>query len=175
MKDYSKESLKVYIWMGQGLNLDPEIVYYYADLFQQTGEGTYKTIIDMEELQFWTKASSMTEILENLRELEEEDLISLEGGENGDYIVGIKQACRVIVVNREDSNNIIDLLKHEPNGVDIATIYTKMCILGYSTYDYIFIDRFKPMGECLSEALFEDPEDIEKALCVLKGLDAVDY
>lgn len=174
MKDYSKESLKVYIWMSQGLKLDPVILYYYADLFQQTGEGTFKSIIDMEELKFWTKASSMTEILENLRELEEEDLISLEV-ENGNYIVGIKQACRVIMVNREDSNNIIDQLKHEPNGIDIAIIYTKMCILGYSTYDYIFIDRFKPMGDCLSEALFEDPEDIEKALGVLKRLDAIDY
>lgn len=174
MKNYSKESLKVYIWMSQGLKLDPEIVFYYADLFKQTDEGKYKSVIDMEELKFWTRTSDIEDILKNLRKLEKADLISLEV-ENGDFIVGIKKACRDIVINRKNKNEIINQLKHEPNGIDIAVIYTKMCILAHRTDDVLYVDRFSSVKDCLAEGLDEKPEDIENALTVLKRLNAIDF
>ena len=174
MKDYSKHELKIYFWMSQILKLDPETVFYYADLFKQTEEGKYKSVIDMEELKFWTRASDIEAILEKLRELKKADLISLNV-ENGNFIVGIKRACREIAINRKNKREILNQLKNEPHGIDIAVIYTKMCIVGHATDDVLYIDRFSPVKDCLAEGLDEKPEDIEKALEVLKRLDAIDY
>lgn len=174
MKSYSKEELKIYFWMIQALDLDPKIVPYYADLFKQTDEGKYKSVIDIEELKFWTRTTDIEDILKNLRKLEKADLISLEV-ENGDFIVGIKKACRDIVINRKNKNEIINQLKHEPNGIDIAAVFTKMCILGCRNGDVLYVDRFSSVKDCLAEGLDEKPEDIENALVVLKRLDAIDF
>lgn len=174
MKDYSKDELKIYFWMSQALKLDSETVFYYADLFKQTGEGKYKSVIDMEELKFWTRASDIEAILKKLRELKKADLISLDV-ENGNFIVGIKRACRGIAINRKNKREILNQLKNEPHGIDIAIIYTKMCIVGHTTDDVLYIDRFSSVKDCLAEGLDERPEDIEKALEVLKRLDAIDY
>ena len=176
MKDYSKDELKIYIWMSQALKLDqnPKSVFYYADLFKQTDEGKNKVIIDIEELKFWTGAKDLEEMLTQLEILARLQMISLKV-EDEDFIVSIKRACRGVMVNRENSKDILTQLKNEPDGVDIAVIYTKMCILGHSTNDVLYIDRFSPVIDCLAEGLNEEPENIEKALEVLKRLDAIDY
>lgn len=174
MKDYSKDELKIYFWMSQVLKLDPETVFYYADLFKQTDEGKYKSVIDMEELKFWTRTSDIETILEKLRELKKANLISLDV-KNGDFIVGIKRACRGIAINRKIQREILGQLKNEPHGIDIAVIYTKMCIVGHTTNDVLYIDRFSSVKDCLAEGLDEKPEDVENALAVLKKLGAIDY
>lgn len=174
MKDYSKEELKIYYWMNQALKLDQKSVFYYADLFKQTDEGKKEVVIDIEELKFWTGAKDLEEMLTRLEVLARLKIISLKV-EDEDFIVRIKRACRGIMVNRENSQDILTQLKNEPDGVDIAVIFTKMCMLGYSTNDVLYIDRFSPVIDCLVEGLGEGPKVIEKALEVLKRLDAIDY
>jgi hypothetical protein len=174
MKDYSKEELKIYCWMLNALNLDHEIAYCYADVFKQTDEGRHRTVIDLDELKFWTQEKDNEAVLKKLGKLAKADLISIEV-ENGAFIVGIKKACREILVNRKNKIEILNQLKNETYGIDIAIIYTKMCIASYKTHDVLYIDRFSSVKDCLAEGLDEKPEDIENALEVLKRLDAIDY
>ena len=78
MKDYSKEELKIYCWMLKALNLDHESAYCYADVFKQTDEGRHRTVIDLDELKFWTQEKDNEAVLKKLGKLAKADLISIE-------------------------------------------------------------------------------------------------
>lgn len=174
MNDKDNKKLKIYKWMYEPLGLSRELVYYYAVVFKETGEGLHEAVIDIEEFKFWTGDKNTKTVLKNLKTLAKNDLISIDSVDEH-FVFKIKQAARPFLVNYEDQDKIIRELKSRSDGMLPGIIYLKLVILRRFNDDLIYLEKSMPVKDCLAEMLDEDPEDVEAALKILKEMDAIDY